>query len=99
MIQHDVMIKLVDMPEQEKKEACKKIKDVLEGLSSSIPQIRSIHVGINISPRPITFDLIASSTFDNQEDLDIFRAHHAHLKAVDVIEAVAKQSVLVDHIV
>ena len=31
MIQHDRMIKPVDMPEQKKKEACKEIKDVLEG--------------------------------------------------------------------
>jgi len=99
MIQHDMMIKLVDMPEEEKVENCKKIKEILEGLKKDIPQIKSIHVGINISPRPITFDLIASSTFENQEDLDIFREHAAHVKAVEFISPLQKQGVLVDHII
>ena len=99
MIQHDVMIKLVDLDEEQKKKACLKIKDMLEGLKNDISQIKSINVGINISPRPIAFDLIASSTFNSQEDLDIFRPHEAHMKAVEYIETVAKQSVLVDHII
>ena len=99
MIQHDIMIKLIDMPEDQKKEACLKIKELIEGLKDEIPQIKSIHVGINISPRPITFDLIASSVYENNEDLETFRSHPAHLKAVDFIQTVEKQSTLVDHII
>jgi len=99
MIQHDMMIKLIDMPEDQKKETCQKIKKIIEGLKDDIQQIKSIHVGINISPRPITFDLIASSVYKNNEDLEIFRAHKAHLKAVEYIQTIEKQSILVDHIV
>jgi hypothetical protein len=93
------MIKLIDLPEGQKKEACEKIKTIIEGLKGEIPEIKSIHVGINISPRPITFDLIASSIYNNNEDLEIFRAHPAHIKAVEYIQSVEKQSVLVDHII
>jgi len=99
MIQHDMMIKLIDLPKGGKEETCKKIKKMIEGLKGEISEIKSIHVGINISPRPITFDLIASSVYENNEDLEIFRAHPAHLKAVEFIQTVEKQSVLVDHIV
>jgi hypothetical protein len=99
MIQHDVMIKLIDMPDEEKAAKCKELKLVLEALKEKIPEIRSIHVGINVSPRPIAFDLIASSTFDNEKDLETFRFHPAHLAAVDVIKPVEKQSVLVDHFI
>jgi len=99
MIQHDMMIKLIDLPKDQKKEACEKVKKIIEGLKEEIPEIKSIHVGINISPRPITFDLIASSVYTNNEDLEIFRAHPAHLKAVEYIQSVEKQSVLVDHII
>jgi valyl-tRNA synthetase len=99
MIQHDMMIKLIDMPEKQKKEACLKIKELIEGLKEEIPQIKSVHVGINISPRPITFDLIASSVYENNDDLEAFRAHKAHLKAVEYIRTVEKQSALVDHII
>ena len=99
MIQHDVMIKLIDLPENQKKEKREKIKEILEGLKNEIPEIKSIKVGINISPRPIAFDLIASSKFETKENLETFRAHKAHLKAVEFIQAVEKQSVLVDHIV
>jgi hypothetical protein len=93
------MIKLIDLPEGQKKEACEKIKTIIEGLKDEIPEIKSMHVGINISPRPITFDLIASSIYNNNEDLEIFRAHPAHIKAVEYIQSVEKQSVLVDHII
>ena len=99
MIQHDMMIKLIDMPKEQKEENCKKIKALVEGLKKDIPEIISVHVGLNISPRPITFDLIASSKYKNQEDLEKFRAHPAHLKVVEFVKTVEKQGVLVDHII
>ena len=99
MIQHDVMIKLIDMPKLEKVKKCMEIKNALEALKDEIPEIISIKAGINISPRPIAFDIIASSVFETPEDLETFRAHKAHLKAVEMIQPVEKQSVLVDHVV
>ncbi len=99
MVQHDVMIKLKEMPAEEKEKNCRKLKEILEGLKKEIPQIKTIHVGINISPRPIAFDLISSSTFETPEDLESFRNHKAHLKAVDFINTIQEQSVLVDHII
>ena len=99
MIQHDVMIKLIDMPKEEKAAKCQELKNILEALKDKIPQIYTIRVGINVSPRLIAFDLIASSTFNSLEDLNKFRFHPAHLKAVEGIQKVEKQSVLVDHVV
>ena len=97
MIKHAVMIKLKEMPEAKRTETAEMLKKALENLQNEIEVIKSIEVGINTSDRPIAFDLLAVSVFNNYDDMNSFRFHPAHLNVVDIIKPVEHQSVLVDY--
>lgn len=98
MIKHIVMWKLVDSFEGDNKNTIAlKIKEILEALKYSIPQIQKIEVGINFNGSDAAYDVCLYSVFKNKDDLDIYQNHPEHLKAGAYIGKVRTQRVVCDY--
>jgi|SRR6218665_810623 len=98
MIHHIVMWKLKDSAEgKSKAENAQIIKQKLEDLAEVIPQIESIHVGINIENKYSNFDLVLDSYFNSMEDLMAYQVHPKHNEAADFIGKVREERNCVDY--
>lgn len=73
------------------------IKKELEALRIEIKEIINIEVGINIVDDPGAYDLVLYSEFANQEDLNIYQKHPAHVKIAEYIGKVRESRVVVDY--
>lgn len=98
MIKHIVLIRLqnTDHPEIKEKNA-DKLKTLLESLVSSIPEIKHLEVGKNISGRSAAYDLALVTEFDNTVDLDIYRNHPDHVKVLEFLKEVTEKTAVVDY--
>lgn len=95
MLVHIVMFQFKD----ENKEAnLERVKEMLEALPSKIDTLRSMEVGIDISRSERSFDLVLTSTFDDQAGLNVYVPHPAHQEVVSVIKEVTTLSKVVDYI-
>lgn len=98
MIHHVVMWKLKDSAEgNSKAENAQIIKQKLEDLIEVIPQIESIHVGINIENQYSNFDLILDSYFNSMDDLMAYQVHPKHNEIADFIGKVREERSCVDY--
>lgn len=96
MLVHIVMFQF----KEESKEAnLVRVKEMLEALPSKIDTLRSMEVGIDISRSERSFDLVLTSTFDDQEGLNIYVPHPAHQEVVSMIKEVTTLSKVVDYLV
>ncbi len=93
MIKHIVSFKL----KEDSKDKAGLIKQELDSLPSKISQIKYFEVGINISDSPAAYDIVLISEFESVEDLDIYRMHPEHRKAVDLINLYRIDSMVVDY--
>jgi hypothetical protein len=92
------MFKLLETPDGKQKETNKmEVKKRLEGLPAKIDVIRSMEVGINVVAQARAFDIVLVSTFDNLEDLEIYRVHPAHQEFVDYVGQIREQTASVDY--
>lgn len=98
MIKHIVMWKLKDNAEgKDKLENARIIKEELEALTKDIKEIVNIEVGINIVEDAGAYDLVLYSEFANQDDLNIYQKHPAHVKVAEYIGKVRESRVVVDY--
>ena len=98
VIKHIVMWKIKDSHEgMSKNEIIDRIKQDLEGLKSSIPEIRAMEVGRNANELPTSFDVALYSEFESKQDLDIYKDHPEHVKVAQFVRQVAKDAVVVDY--
>jgi len=95
MLVHIVMFQF---KEENKQENLVRVKTMLEALPSKIETLRSMEVGIDISKSERSFDLVLTSTFDDQEGLNTYAPHPAHQEVVSVIKEVSTLSKVVDYI-
>lgn len=95
MIRHIVMFRLKDTPHKQKN--AQKLKEAIEALEESIPEAKSIEVGLNINEKPSAYDLVLVSDFDNEEALERYRVHPEHQKVVDYIKQVNEDIAAVDY--
>ena len=73
------------------------ILDALRGLKASVPSLRSLDVGENISPaRAQGYTHVLHETFDDRAGLEAYAAHAAHLPVLARIRAAAAQLIAVD---
>lgn len=94
MLVHIVMFQF----KEENKEAnLEHVKTMLEALPSKIDTLKSMEVGIDISRGERSFDLVLTSTFEDQEGLNKYTVHPAHLEVVSVIKEVTSLSKVVDY--
>jgi hypothetical protein len=73
------------------------VKGKLEELVSKIPTLNSMEVGINFAQEDRAFDISLYSTFSTKDDLRAYAIHPEHLKVVELIKSVAKESKVVDY--
>ena len=94
MIVHIVMFKFKD---ENKDENLLVVKGKLEELVSKIPTLNSMEVGINFAQEDRASDISLYSTFNTKDDLRAYAIHPEHLKVVELIKSVAKESKVVDY--
>lgn len=81
MIRHTVMFHLKkELPADKRRLAMLQFKQEIERLPTVIPQIRAIHVGLNINPTE-EWDICLDSTFDSLEDVRTYSIHPDHVAA------------------
>ena len=98
MIHHIVMWTLKETAEgKSKAENALLIKEKLEHLGEIIPQIESIHVGINIENKYSNFDLVLDSYFNSMDDLMAYQVHPKHNEVADFIGKVREERSCVDY--
>ena len=98
MIHHIVMFKLSDAPGSEQKERnIAEVKRRLEALPAKIDVIRSLEVGVNLVKQERAFDIVLVSTFDNLDDLEIYRVHPEHQEFVAYVGQLREKVASVDY--
>lgn len=86
MIRHTVMFHLKkELPAGKRRLAMLQFKQEIERLPAVIPQIRAIHVGLNINPAE-EWDICLDSTFDSLEDLRTYAIHPDHVAAATALK-------------
>lgn len=96
MLVHIVMFAF---KEENKETNLAHVKSMLEALPSRIESLRGMEVGIDISKSERSFDLVLTSTFDDQAGLSAYAIHSAHLEVVSVIKEVTTMAKVVDYVV
>lgn len=82
MVKHVIIWKLKEMPESEKNERKKLIKEGLEGLKGKIDGLVEIKVITDILPSS-NGDLMLDSTFADEKSLKGYAVHPEHVKVAD----------------
>lgn len=81
----------------QKLENALKLKKAIEALRVFIDEVKFIEVGLNFNEKPNAFDLVLSSTFETETDLEIYRLHPEHKKLMVFLKTVTKESAVVDY--
>lgn len=99
MIKHIVLFKLKPFDAEAEKQACmNEIKKQLESLLTIIPELKNIHVGLNINPAE-KWDIALETEFDTLEDLSVYANHPKHVEiSKNLIGAVKEDRACVDFI-
>ena len=96
MLNHVVLFKLKDYPENEKRELLNQIKSALEGLKGKIEELKYIEVGLNHELEAKSFDICLISHFENADDLQAYQVHPEHVKVGELIRSAAASRAAVD---
>ncbi len=79
MIKHIVMWRLKDRAHgQDKATNVRAIKERLESLRGSIPELLRIEIGIDFSRTENSADVVLYSEFSDRAELDTYQKHPAH---------------------
>ena len=73
------------------------LKKMIDDLKITIPQIYFLETGMNISIRPVAYDLVLIIDFKTPEDLEIYQTHPDHQKLVDFLVTVRESVAVVDY--
>lgn len=95
MLRHIVMIQFKDRATKDEEAA--KLKMMLENLTSEIPALYHMEVGINISTKSSAFDLVLTADFENETGLNAYRIHPAHQEVLDYLRKVMEKTAVVDY--
>jgi hypothetical protein len=66
-------------------------------MTSKIPQIRHMEVGVNVVPSERAYDVALYQHFDSLHDLQEYQAHTNHQDVLKYIHAVTASHVSVDY--
>jgi len=94
MIVHIVMFSFKN---ENKKDNLNKAKEILEGLVSKIPTLKSMEVGLDFMQSERSSDLVLTTKFDTKEGLATYASHPAHLEVVSFIKEVTDGAKVVDY--
>ncbi|MFQ5638689.1 MAG: Dabb family protein [bacterium] len=83
MVKHIVMWQLKDASEGAgKAENAAKLKDKLEALQKTIPEIKSLEVGINFNNSDAAYDVVLTTEFENRQALQAYQNHPDHQRLI-----------------
>ena len=92
------MLKLKDYENKTQKlENALALKKALEDLKIYIDEIKSLEVGLNFSVKQNAYDLVLTTIFQTEDDLEIYRLHPEHKKVLVFLRSVTSDSVVVDY--
>lgn len=98
MINHVVLFKLKDYPEEKKVKIIVELKSMIENLKDKINEVKYIEVGVNYEMPAKSYDMALISHFNSLKDLDKYRVHPEHLKVVERIKETTSERAAVDYV-
>ena len=99
MIKHVVMWKLKESAlGASKNENALRMKRELESLSTVIPSIQAIEVGVNVTPSSAAFDVVLIATFEDEKGLNEYLSHPRHEEVGAFVAEVRLERIVVDYI-
>ena len=96
MVKHIVFFKLKDEIEN-KEQIAKQVIETLYPLKEKIKEIKFYELGMNFANKETAFDIALISHFDSRDDLDTYRSHPEHIKAVEKIKPYINKTASVDY--
>lgn len=100
MLKHIVMWKLKEHANgKTKKENALLLKEKLENLVGEIDELRSLEVGINVIETEASYDLVLTTTFDNEADLKSYATNPKHVLVSEFCSSIRESRVVVDYLV
>ncbi|MBO7255630.1 MAG: Dabb family protein [Paludibacteraceae bacterium] len=98
MIKHIVMWKFKDFANGKSKlENAMEMKSKLESLVGEIDVLRSLEVGINNINSESSYDMVLTTTFDNENNMKSYAKHPSHLKVSEFCKSIRISRVCVDY--
>ncbi|MBC8488823.1 MAG: Dabb family protein [Bacteroidetes bacterium] len=98
MVKHIVMLKLKDYADKgQKLENALKLKKAIEDLKIYIDELKYMEVGLNFNERPSAYDLVLTTTFNSEDDLEKYREHPEHKKVLIFLRSVTDKTSVVDY--
>ncbi|MFW5822566.1 MAG: Dabb family protein [Tangfeifania sp.] len=97
MINHIVLFKLKDYPNEDKAKVIEELKALLESLKEKIDEVKYLEVGTNYELEAKSYDIALISHFESPDDLDAYRVHPEHLKVVERIKETTLERAAVDY--
>jgi len=98
MVKHIVMLKLKDYENKTQKlENALALKKALEDLKIFVDEIKRMEVGLNFSVKQNAYDLVLTTVFESEDDLEIYRMHPEHKKVLVFLKSVTDDVVVVDY--
>jgi hypothetical protein len=98
MVKHIVMLRLKNYENKTQKlENALKLKKALEDMKFSIQEIKHLEVGLNFNEKPGAYDLVLSTSFISEDDLEIYRMHPEHKKVLVFLRTVSDETAVVDY--
>ena len=94
MIKHIVMWKFKDeVTDADKLE----MKRHLEALKGVVPSLVEIEIGLDLSKKEASMDMVLNSEFQTLEDLATYAVHPEHLKVVEFVKPLVCDRAVVDY--
>lgn len=98
MVKHIVMLKLKDYADKAQKlENALKLKKAIEDLKIYIDELKYMEVGLNFNEKPSAYDLVLTTTFNSEDDLEKYREHPEHKKVLVFLRSVTDKTSVVDY--
>jgi hypothetical protein len=98
MVKHIVMLQLKDYPNKTQKlENALQLKKALEHMKIFIDEIKYLEVGLNFSESSHAYDLVLTTTFNSESDLEKYMNHPEHKKVLVYLNQVTEKKALVDY--
>ena len=100
MLKHIVMWKLKESANgKTKEENALLLKEKLEALVGEIAELRSLEVGINAIESDASYDIVLTTTFDNEADLKSYAVNPRHVLVSDFCSSIRESRVVVDYLI
>jgi hypothetical protein len=98
MIRHIVCWKFLEQADgATKEENLRKAITMLESLRGTIPEIRSLEVGIDLTRSDASSDLVLNGTFASVAALEAYQRHPDHLAVASFLSRVRSARTVVDY--